>query len=260
MEEEEVKRVELHSQWKVEKEETAAKGKSQVTDEQKCSHLADQEKSFESVIKEDESEESSNVIEKSYHAFVERVKELRKADPYPVDEHLQLTSEEATYLTMEQDVLQVSSPDGSPVNTDSLWTHFLSMNDRFVEQYTAYRYYRSKGWVPKSGLKFGVDFLLYKQGPSFYHSSYAVVVSLIEQSLEPSLESLCKPPVGTGLTWREVIALDRVNEAAGKELIVCYVVKPPSLSQDQLKLPTCLASLQVREVFVKRWVPEKERQ
>ena len=228
----------------------SSQGTSPVTDKQKCSHLADQ----------DESDESSNVIEKSYHDFVERVQEQRKADPYPVDEHLQLTSEVATYLTMEQDVLQVSSPDGSPVNTDSLWTHFLSMNDRFVEQYTAYRYYRSKGWVPKSGLKFGVDFLLYKQGPSFYHSSYAVVVTLIEQSLEPNLESLCKPRVAAGLTWREVIALDRVNEAAGKELIVCYVVKPPSLSQDQLTLPTCLASLQVREVFVKRWVPEKERQ
>ena len=57
-----------------------------------------------------------------------------------------------------------------------------------------------------------------------------------------------------------MIALDRVNEAAGKELIVCYVVKPPSLSQEELKLPTCVASLQVREVFVKQWVPEKERQ
>ena len=250
MEEEEVKRVELHSQWKAEKEETAAKGTSPVTDKQKCSHLADQ----------DESDESSNVIEKSYHDYVERVQEQRKADPYPVDEHLQLTSEEATYLTMEEDVLQVSSPDGSPVNTETLWTHFLSTNNRFVERYTAYRYYKSKGWVPKSGLKFGVDSLLYKQGPLFYHSSYAVVVSLIEQSLEPSLESLCKPRVAAGLTWREVIALDRVNETAGKELIVYYVVKPPSLSQDQLKLPTCLASLQIREVFVKRWVPEKERQ
>ena len=109
-------------------------------------------------------------------------------------------------------------------------------------------------------LKFGVDFLRYKQGTSFYHSTYAVVVTLIEQSsLKPSLESLSKPPA-TGLTWREVIALDRVNEAAGKELIVCYVVKPPSLSEVQLKLSTCIASLEIREVFVKRWVPEKERQ
>ena len=254
-EEEEVKRVELHSRWKAEKEETM----TPVTDEQKSSHL-DLQKSFqEGGTEEDKPTELSDTIEKSYHDFMERIKEVRKTDPYPVTEYLQLSSEEATYLAMELDALQVFSPDGSPMNTETLWTHFLSINSCFIELYTAYRYYRSKGWVPKSGLKFGVDFLLYKEGPSFYHSTYAVVVTLIEQFLKPSVESLCKPHT-TGLTWREVIALDRVNEAAGKELIVCYVVKPPSLSQDQLKLPTCLASLQVCEVFVKRWVPEKERQ
>ena len=75
---------------------------------------------------------------------------------------------------------------------------------------------------------------------------------------KPGLESVSGPPQ-SGLRWREVIALDRVNEAAGKEMIVCFVVKPPSLSQRDMKLPSCVASLEVREVFVKRWVPEKER-
>ena len=255
LEEEEVRRVELHSQWKMEKEEIT-KAMNPVTDKPKYSYL-EQEKSFqEGGTEEDKPIES---IEKAYHDFMERIKELRTTDPYPVKEHLQLSSEEATYLAMELNILQVFSPDGSPVTAETLSTHFLSMNGRFIELYTAYRYYRSKGWVPKSGLKFGVDFLLYKEGPSFYHSTYAVVVTLIEQCVEADLESLRKPPT-TGLTWREVVALNRVNEAAGKELIVCYVVKPLSLSQDQFKLSTCLASLQVCEVLVKRWVPEKERQ
>ena len=255
LEEEEIRRVELHSQWKAEKEEMT-KSMNPDTDKQKSSYL-EQEKSFqEGVTEEDKPTES---IEKAYHDFMERIKELRTTDPYPVKEHLQLSSEETTYLAMELNILQVFSPDGSPVTAETLWIHFLCMNGRFIELYTAYRYYRSKGWVPKSGLKFGVDFLLYKEGPSFYHSTYAVVVTLIEQCVEANLESLHKPPM-TGLTWREVIALNRVNEAAGKELIVCYVVKPPSLSQDQFKLSTCLASLQVCEVFIKRWVPEKERQ
>lgn len=259
LEEEEIKRVELHSQWKAEKEEIV-KSMNPIIDEQTESSRLDPQKSFqEGGTEEDKPTELSDTIDKSYHNFMERTKELRKTDPYPVKEHLQLSSEESIYLTTELDTLQVFSPDGSPVNTETLWTHFLSINSRFVELYTAYRYYRSKGWVPKSGLKFGVDFLLYKEGPSFYHSTYAVVVTLVEQFLKPSLESLSKPHT-TGLTWREIITLDRVNEAARKELIVCYVVKPPSLSQDQLKLPTCPGSLQVFEVFVKRWVPEKERQ
>jgi tRNA-splicing endonuclease subunit Sen2 len=259
LEEEEVRRVELHSQWKAEEEEIT-KGMNPLTGKHKYSHL-EQEMSFqEGGTEEDKPTELKESVEKSYREFMGRIKEVRTADLYPVKEHLQLSSEEATYLAMELDVLQVFSPDGSLLNTETLWTHFLSTNDRFIELYTAYRYYRSKGWVPKSGLKFGVDFLLYKEGPSFYHSTYAVVVTLIEQCVEPvNLESLRNPPT-TGLTWREVIALNRVNEAAGKELIVCYVVKPPSLSPDQFKLSTCLASLQVCEVFVKRWVPEKERQ
>lgn len=256
LEEEEVKRVELHSQWKAVKEETSKGVTNPLTDIQTSSYLEEEESFQEDGTKEDKPIDS---IETSYHNCMERIKELRKNDPYPAKELLQLSSEEATYLAMECNILQVFSPDGSLVNAETLWTHFLGTNGRFIELYTAYRYYRSKGWVPKSGLKFGVDFLLYKEGPSFYHSTYAVVVTLLEQCVEASIESLCKPPT-TGLTWREVIALNRVNEAAGKELIVCYVVKPPSLSQDQFKLSTCLTSLQVREVFVKRWVPEKERQ
>lgn len=256
LEEEEVRRIELHSQWKAEKEEST-EGMNPLTEKQKYSHL-ERETSFqEGGIEEDKPKDS---IEESYHKFVGRIKEVRTTDPYSVKEHLQLSSEEASYLAMELGVLQVFSPDGSLMSTETLWTYFLSMSDRFIELYSAYRYYRSRGWVPKSGLKFGVDFLLYKKGPSFYHSTYAVMVTLFEQRVEPvNLESLRNPPA-TGLTWREVIAMNRVNEAAGKELIVCYVVKPPSLSQDQFKLSTCLASLQIYEVFVKRWVPEKERQ
>ena len=255
LEENEIRRVELHSQWKAEKKEKT-KCINPLTDKQDL----EQEKPFpEGGAEEHKPIKLKDSIEKSYHDCMERIKELRTTDPYPVKEHLQLSSQEATYLAVELNVLQVFSPGGSLVNDETLWAHFLSMNSRFVELYTAYHYYRRKGWVPKSGLKFGVDFLLYKDGPPFYHSTYAVVVTLIEQRVEPSLESLCKPPT-TGLTWREVISLNRVNEAAGKELIICYVVKPPSLSQGQFKLSTCLASLQVYEVFVKRWVPEKERQ
>ena len=90
---------------------------------------------------------------------------------------------------MELDVLQVLTLDRRLVNTKPLWLHFWGINGCFVERYTAYQYYRNKGWVPKSGLKFGVDFLLYKEGPPFYHSTYAVIVRLIEHT-EPSLN--CK--------------------------------------------------------------------
>ena len=254
----ELARLGLHSEWKSEKENLAQKSdKNQAIAEQASSVCGVE--SSDSEMKEDTKKSTeARSVEKSYRDFIQRIKELRKTDPFPVKEHLQLTSEEATYLAVELNVLQVLSTDKTPLNSETLWSHFLEANGRFVERYTAYRYYRSKGWVPKSGLKFGVDFLLYKEGPSFYHSTYTVIVSLVEDS-EAGLESVSGHPQ-SGLTWREVIALDRVNKAAGKEMIVCFVVKPPSLSQQDMKLPGCVDSLQVREVFVKRWVPEKERE
>ena len=50
----------------------------------------------------------------------------------------------------------------------------LSLNLRpdnpFIVNYVAYHHYRSLGWTIKSGVKFCVDYLLYKRGPTFDHA------------------------------------------------------------------------------------------
>jgi len=40
----------------------------------------------------------------------------------------------------------------------------------FLVNYVAYHHYRSLGWVVKNGIKFCVDYLLYKRGPVFSHA------------------------------------------------------------------------------------------
>lgn len=40
----------------------------------------------------------------------------------------------------------------------------------FLVNYVVYHHYRSLGWVVKSGIKFCVDYLLYKRGPIFSHA------------------------------------------------------------------------------------------
>lgn len=40
----------------------------------------------------------------------------------------------------------------------------------FLVNYVVYHHYRSLGWVVKGGLKFCVDYLLYKRGPVFHHA------------------------------------------------------------------------------------------
>jgi tRNA-splicing endonuclease subunit Sen2 len=40
----------------------------------------------------------------------------------------------------------------------------------FIVHYAVYHHFRSLGWVVKSGIKFCVDYLLYKRGPVFHHA------------------------------------------------------------------------------------------
>lgn len=40
----------------------------------------------------------------------------------------------------------------------------------FIVHYILYHHYRSLGWVVRTGLKFCVDYLLYKRGPVFHHA------------------------------------------------------------------------------------------
>jgi len=47
-----------------------------------------------------------------------------------------------------------------------MWLEFSRLSPRFPERYVAYHYFRSKGWVPKTGLKFGSDFGNYNTNTS----------------------------------------------------------------------------------------------
>jgi tRNA-splicing endonuclease subunit Sen2 len=46
----------------------------------------------------------------------------------------------------------------------------LEFDNPFLVKYAAYHHYRSLGWVVKGGIKFCVDYLLYKKGPVFTHA------------------------------------------------------------------------------------------
>ena len=47
---------------------------------------------------------------------------------------------------------------------------------KFEEKYTIYKDLREKGYVPRPGLKFGADFVVYKKGPGLEHSPFIVHV------------------------------------------------------------------------------------
>ena len=63
---------------------------------------------------------------------------------------------------------------------ERMWNTFGSRysDDKleFAVHYSAYHYFRSKGWVVRNGHSFGTQFLLYKEGPNVYHSLYSVLI------------------------------------------------------------------------------------
>ncbi|KAK4910025.1 tRNA splicing endonuclease subunit sen2, partial [Elasticomyces elasticus] len=122
----------------------------------------------------------------------EEVKVVVKLEPVIENkEHLQLSMEEAFFLAYSLGVLNISSEhDSVPFGITSLLALFrrhsyspprsLSVapqpDDPFLLSYAVYHHYRSQGWVVRSGIKFGVDYLLYNRGPAFSHAEFAVIV------------------------------------------------------------------------------------
>jgi tRNA-intron endonuclease len=52
----------------------------------------------------------------------------------------------------------------------------VKIHDKFEEKYVIYKDLRDKGYVPRPGLKFGADFVVYRSGPGLEHSPFIVHV------------------------------------------------------------------------------------
>ncbi|KAF6207577.1 hypothetical protein GE061_016024 [Apolygus lucorum] len=163
-----------------------------------------------------------------------------------VVEVLHLTLEEAFFLSYGLGCLQIFNLVENELSPEVQWELFRTAQSDFVESYVAYHHYRAKGWIVKSGLKYGGNFLLYSKGPAFFHASYIVVVESIGK---PSIESsiVGKP------SWEKYSALNRIAEQSNKELIVCQV-KWPSLEMDDYKTLGIIHHFRVNTCIMGRWI------
>ncbi|XP_039971533.1 tRNA-splicing endonuclease subunit Sen2 isoform X2 [Xiphias gladius] len=179
------------------------------------------------------------------------VREVRRT-PFSLSEYLQLSLEEAFFLVYSLGCLSVYLHQ-KPLSIIQLWRKFRSLRPDFVSSYAAYHHCRSRGWVPKGGggAKYGVDLMLYRKGPPFYHASYSLVIQRVDDAFRGSaLRSF---------SWRSLAALSRITANVAKELMLCYIIYPADLSEAELDSPECLSRLKVQEVIVSRWVSSRER-
>ncbi|XP_062970514.1 tRNA-splicing endonuclease subunit Sen2 isoform X1 [Cynocephalus volans] len=181
---------------------------------------------------------------------VQRKRLICRRNPYRISEYLQLTLEEAFFLVYALGCLSIYY-EKEPLTIVKLWNSFTVIQPTFRTTYMAYHYFRSKGWVPKVGLKYGTDLLLYRKGPPFYHASYSVIIELVDDRFEGSLR---RP-----FSWKSLAALSRVSVNVSKELMLCYLIKPSTMTDKEMESPECLRSIKVQEVILSRWVSSRER-
>ena len=188
--------------------------------------------------------------------------------PTPIinQEHLQLTPEETLFLQYGLGALEVyPAPDTNLANTPPLSTSellllfrthsqfppvpaaALTLSDPFLISYVAYHHFRSLGWVVRSGIKFGVDYLLYNRGPAFAHAQFSIIIV---------------PSDGRRKSWWWLHAVNRVQSQVLKNLVLCFVEVPTEEEDDGREgedLTALLARYKVREMMVKRWTPNRTR-
>ncbi|KAJ0415877.1 hypothetical protein BJY00DRAFT_304598 [Aspergillus carlsbadensis] len=166
------------------------------------------------------------------------------------EEHLQLSNEEAFFLVYGLGALHVFDQDRKTVlSPDSLLRLFchhshtpprdpfldLKPDDPFLVSYVVYHHFRSLGWIVRSGVKFGVDYIIYNRGPVFSHAEFAIVVipsyDHVYWSQTEDRKAECSRKQARSWWWLHCV--NRVQAQVKKTLVVCYVeIPPPSQELD----------------------------
>ena len=212
------------------------------------------------------------------------------------EEHLQLTSEEAFFLAYGLGVLKVFDDSTNlPISIPDLLTLFrshshcppllpssLTSYDPFLPSYAAYHHFRSLGWVVRPGIKFAVDWLLYLRGPAFSHAEFAVVVlpAYRDGYWRETDNRRRETAKREKRDWWWLHCLQRVQAQVRKGLVICWVEIPvPDVMADSistvseveaakakdleaggdLDIGKLLKHYKVRDMTIKRWIPNRSR-
>lgn len=169
---------------------------------------------------------------------------------------VRLSLDEAFFMTYALECLSVYEIiQGAAMELDivALWCRLRDARPDFLTLYLAYHHFRSKGWIPRTGLQYGVDFVLYQRHPALAHSDYSVLIQPLPGT-SPKAETLIRPP----MSWHDLQVTNRLTAQVGKRLLLLYVQDNSGASLD-FSNPKCLAHFAVQERVVRRWVPESYR-
>lgn len=195
-------------------------------------------------------------------------------------EHLQLSAQEAFYLAFAVGALVVVNPQTQTKLTNLELLHLfadyfffpprvsghvssgLRTDDPFLIHYVVFHHFRSLGWVPREGVKFGVDLLLYRRGPVFDHAEFGLLV--LPSYSHPDWKHEVRKHAQQQLSWFWLHGIQRVLSHVLKSLVLVYVDIPPPSAIDLVSDPNVgiaglLGQYRVRELMVRRWSSNRNR-
>ncbi|GIL92732.1 hypothetical protein Vretifemale_20236 [Volvox reticuliferus] len=178
---------------------------------------------------------------------------------------VRLTLEEAFFMHYVLRCLEVYElQPGSPIpasaenvrllDTEKLWRACRAIRSNFVTSYAAYHHLKSKGWIPRSGLLYGVDFVVYQLHPMGAHSDFGVLVMPLGSGMGGSSGS--GGPHAPQLSWLDLQITNRLINQVVKKLVLLYLSERPGTDHTT---PHCLENFAVEERLVRRWVPDATR-
>jgi tRNA-splicing endonuclease subunit Sen2 len=195
-------------------------------------------------------------------------------DPYPTWYLLRLYAAHATFPVPEAELQQLKLAYGQSTIALSPSVGLVPSvepDNQFILRYVVYHHFRSLGWVVRPGIKFAVDYLLYLRGPAFHHAEFAIMIIPsysdpywteapdVESNFEERKKVLGKKD------WWWLHRVNRVQTAVFKTLVLVYVEIPApwdrDTTQDGLKVDigSVLKKYTVREILVRRWSPNRNR-
>ncbi|MGB9725606.1 MAG: tRNA-intron lyase [Fervidicoccaceae archaeon] len=100
---------------------------------------------------------------------------VKKPEPKEYNEVIELSLVEALYL-LEEGIIEVYTIDGKKLSVSEMKEEAGKRINDFDSLYRVYKDLRKRGFVVRSGLKFGSDYAVYRVGPGLEHAPYLVHV------------------------------------------------------------------------------------
>ncbi|TDH74085.1 hypothetical protein CCR75_009567 [Bremia lactucae] len=108
-----------------------------------------------------------------------------------------------TYYAVSEGLLLYAKP------LRELWDRFGSSSATFARDFVLYQHFRNLGWILKSGLNYGANYVLYRGSAAQFHSEYIVYVQ--DESKD--------------LLWNTIQSLTRIAADVKKTVLLCSVTE-----------------------------------